>query len=106
MYRYLVIFISLSCVFVVFDLSAASTDPTKPFDYSASSVAGTDDNKLVLQSIVHGDGIHTAVINGQVMVQGDTLAQYKIIVIDDNSVILKSDSERVQLYVFKNEVLQ
>jgi MSHA biogenesis protein MshK len=106
--------INLSIVFVVMSLSyvasAASNDPTKPFGQSdvSSNGAGGEllKNKLVLQSIVHGDGIHTAVINGKVIKPGERIGEYRLIAINDASVVLRNDDERLKLHIFKRSVLK
>jgi len=94
--------ISLSLV-----TSAASEDPTKPFGQSsASSNHNLLTNILVLQSIIHGDGIHTAVINGKVIKPGEHIGQYRLVAINDASVVLRSDDERLKLYVFKQSIIK
>ena len=63
-------------------------------------------NKLVLQSIIHGDGIHTAVINGKVIKPGEQVAQYRLEAINDASVVLRNDDETLKLYVFKQSIIK
>ena len=50
-------------------LGYANPDPTKPFGaISQAGAEATDKNKdLVLDSIIHGEGIHTVVINGKLL---------------------------------------
>jgi hypothetical protein len=104
-YKYVSLLSLLFVVCIAFNISAATTDPTKPFGYSASSVEIIE-NKLLLQSIVHGDGTRIAVINGTVIKEGDILGQYKVAQIDDNSVILRDGSDSIKLHIFKNTVLK
>ncbi len=87
-------------------MQAASVDPTRPFDQSASKGALPGKNKLVLESIVHGNGIHTVVINGKVLKPKETIGQYQLLAVNDDSVILQSATERLKLYVFKASVLK
>ncbi len=94
--------IGTSCI-----TSATNVDPTKPFGQGvllASDNQATD--KLILQSIIHGDGIHTAVINGKVIKHDDYIGQYRLVAINDTSVILRSEDERLKLYVFKASVVK
>jgi hypothetical protein len=101
-YKYSLFF---SLIFITFNISAASNDPTKPFGYSTVS-GNIAENKLVLQSIVQGNGTRTAVINGSLIKQGETFGQYKLTQIDDNSVVLQDGSDHIKLYLFKNTVLK
>ena len=87
--------------------SAASVDPTQPFGSgTVSSNKDSAENELVLQSIIHGDGIHTAVINGKVVKPGEHIGKYRLVAINDTSVILRSDDERLKLYVFSENVIK
>ncbi|KGJ92374.1 hypothetical protein [Colwellia psychrerythraea] len=84
---------------------AADTDPTRPF-----GVSGTGDNNalkrdggFVLSSIIHGDGIHTAVINGKIYKMFDYIGEYRITAINSHSVILRSKSKRLKINIFKQK---
>ena len=85
---------------------AASVDPTKPFGHSGFSSSGVIKNKLVLQSIIHGDGLHTAVINGKVLKPGESIGQYKLVAVNDTSVVLRSETKRLKLHVFKRKIFK
>jgi MSHA biogenesis protein MshK len=86
---------------------AANIDPTRPFDSATKSSTNQPvTSKLVLQSIIHGDGIHTAVINGMVIKPGEHIGQYRLVAINDTSVILGNADERVKLYVFKQKIIK
>jgi len=98
----------LSVVISVSYISAAATvDPTKPFGQGAAlSNDSKVTNKLILQSIIHGDGIHTAVINGKIIKPNEYIGQYRLVAINDASVVLRSDDERLKLYVFKQSIIK
>ena len=83
---------------------AADVDPTRPFGVSGS---GSDsklkrDGGFLLASIIHGDGIHTAVINGKIYKMFDYVGEYRITAINSHSVILRSKTKRLKINIFKN----
>ena len=84
---------------------AADVDPTKPFGTSGSGVNGQEprDGGFVLSSIIHGDGIHTAVINGEIYKMFDYIGEYRITAINSHSVILRSTTKRLKINIFKNK---
>lgn len=84
----------------------AETDPTRPFNHSATSVVSPKGEKLVLESIIHGDGIHTVVINGQVLKTFDHIGEYQLTAVNDQSVILRSKTQRLKLNIFKREAVK
>ncbi len=84
---------------------AADVDPTRPF-----GVSGSDSNNqlkrdagFILSSVIHGDGIHTAVINGKIYKMFDYVDEYRITAINSHSVILRSKSKRLKINVFKSK---
>ncbi|ALO36749.1 hypothetical protein CMT41_16060 [Colwellia sp. MT41] len=82
---------------------AADIDPTRPFGVSGS---GTNhqlkrDGGFLLSSIIHGDGIHTAVINGKIYSMFDYVGEYRITAINSHSVILRSKTKRLKINIFK-----
>lgn len=84
---------------------AADVDPTRPF-----GVNGTDtnsqkklDSDFILSSIIHGDGIHTAVINGKIYKMFDYVGDYRITAINSHSVILRSKAKRLKINIFKRK---
>ena len=83
----------------------AKVDPTGPFGLSGSSPHIAIEKKLVLESIIHGDGIHTVVINGKVMKPNDTIGEYRLIAVNDQSVVLRSETQRLKLHVFKENIV-
>jgi len=84
---------------------AADTDPTRPFGVSGSNNNAQlkRDGGFKLTSIIHGDGIHTAVINGKIYKMFDYVGEYRITAINSHSVILRSKSKRLKINVFKNK---
>jgi len=84
----------------------ADTDPTRPFGHSAKSSITPNGKKLVLESIIHGDGIHTVVINGKVLKTFDHIGEYQLTAVNDQSVILRSKTQRLELHIFKSNVVK
>jgi len=85
---------------------AKNIDPTGPFGHKISSPVTVAEKVLVLESIIHGNGIHTVVINGKVLKMFDTIGGFKITAVNDQSVILRSDTQRLKLYIFKNNIVK
>lgn len=89
---------------------AQNVDPTKPLSgVGLSSMTKTDTvskAELVLESIVHGYEVHTAVINGQVLKVGDFIRQYKLVAVNNTSVVLRSAEKRLKLSVFSGVVVK
>ncbi|MDP7593312.1 MAG: hypothetical protein QF552_11595 [Litorilituus sp.] len=98
---------SLFICFFLFSgiVSAGSIDPTGPFGYSQKSIEKEAKRALVLESIIHGDGVHTVVINGQVMKPSDTIGEYKLIAVNDQSVVLRSKTQRLKLHIFNENAV-
>lgn len=84
----------------------ADTDPTRPFGHSTALSATPNGKKLVLESIIHGDGIHTVVINGKVLKTFDHIGEYQLTAVNDQSVILRSKTQRLKLEMFKSNVVK
>ncbi|WP_440876252.1 hypothetical protein [Thalassotalea sp. PLHSN55] len=89
-------------------VNAQSIDPTKPFGFSSqgSSTSIKGKGPLVLESIIHSDKIHTAVINGQVMKVGDSIGKHRLVAVNDNSVVLRTETERLKLSVFSGVIVK
>jgi hypothetical protein len=107
-----VTFISL-CVVVFLSsmkISAQDVDPTKPLAATSfTSIAKAEEiakAELVLESIVHGYEVHTAVINGHVLKVGDFIRQYKLVAVNSTSVVLRSAEKRLKLSVFSGVVVK
>jgi len=94
----------LLTVLTSFVSTAADVDPTRPFDISSSGNSQLKrENGFKLTSIIHGDGIHTAVINGKIYNMFDHIGEYRITAINSHSVILRSKTKRLKINVFKSK---
>jgi len=107
--------VAFSCLFFIalfsaFTVSAQNVDPTKPLSKggypSISHTGKTTKAELILESIVHGYEVHTAVINGQVLKVGDSILQYKLVAVNNTSVVLRSAEKRLKLSVFSGVVVK
>jgi MSHA biogenesis protein MshK len=105
-FKFTPVFILLCGVACSITQALADTDPTRPFGHSVTSPVTPNSQKLVLESIIHGDGIHTVVINGKVLKTFDHIGEYQITAVNDQSVILRSKTQRLKLHVFKPNVLK
>ncbi|WP_019027306.1 hypothetical protein [Colwellia piezophila] len=82
---------------------AVDVDPTRPFGQSGSGSSSLvkRDGGFVLSSIIHGEGIHTAVINGEIYNMFDYVGEYRLTAINSQSIILRSKSKRLKINIFK-----
>lgn len=85
-------------------------DPTRPLfgSKTATNILRTN-KKLVLESIFHGSygyDPHTAVINGKPMKVNDTIGEYRLVKVNDESVILLSSEKRLKLYIFSQKIIK
>ncbi len=87
-------------------VTAAQVDPTSPFGQSGQARATPDGKALVLESIVHGEGIHTVVISGKVLKTFDYIGEYQLTAVNDQSVILRSKTKRLKLTIFKRDIVK
>ena len=111
MFKYLTLTsLCLIILFTTFSVSARNTDPTKPLSAesfsSISKAKATAKAELILESIVHGFEVHTAVINGQVLKVGDFIRQYELVSMNNTSVVLRSAEKRLKLSVFSSVVVK
>jgi MSHA biogenesis protein MshK len=84
---------------------AKSVDPTKPFNLSVSSAANmTNNNALILQTIVESGEHKSVVINGQLLMLGDQIRQYTLSEITDHYVLLSSSEKNIKLSMFSSVV--
>jgi hypothetical protein len=93
-----------------FSVNGQNIDPTKPLSSnsfsSVSKTGKTINAELILESIVHGSEVHTAVINGQVLKVGDSILQYELVAVNNTSVVLRSAEKRLKLSVFSGVVVK
>lgn len=99
----------LGLLLVVAVMPAFSADPTKPFTVGSGAVSGAEkqaDKSLVLESIIHGPEVHTAVINGKPMQVGDSIGEFRLVAVNDKSVVLRSEEESKKLHIFSSAVIK
>ena len=100
----------LVCFALVSQAALADTkglDPTKPLFGSKQSQAVKVGKNLVLEGIFHGSHgakTHTAVINGQSLKVNDYIGEYRLVAVNDDSVVLRSSEKRLKLSVFTSIV--
>lgn len=83
----------------------AADDPTKPFGVVSSSYGEVTKVKtMTLDSIIHGAGVHTAIINGKLVKVGDYIGEFKLVAVNDKSVLLRSEEESKKLFIFSELV--
>lgn len=80
----------------------AASDPTKPFSAGQLGSAAKVEkvNQMKLESIIHGNGVHTIIINGKLLKVGDYIGEFKLVAVNDKSVVLRSEDERKKLEIF------
>ena len=101
MFKYLIGILAIFSTFFGAEKVWAENDPTKPFSGGKTIFGQTVKSKpLVLQSIIHGHNTHTVIINDQLMKVGDTIGEYRLIAVNDKSVLLRSAEESKKLYIF------
>lgn len=105
-FKFTTSFILFLGLFCLASQALADTDPTRPFGHRATSPATSEGQQLVLESIIHGDGIHTVVINGQVLKTFDRIGEFQLTAVNDQSVILRSETQRLKLHVFKSNLVK
>lgn len=106
MFKFTTLFIFLCGFSCTVTQALAQTDPTRPFGHSATSSITSNDKKLILESIIHGDGIHTVVINGEVLKTLDYIGEYQLTAVNDQSVILRSKTKQLKLHLFKSDLVK
>lgn len=90
-------------------MAYAEVDPTKPFNNIHSGSANTvtvNQEQLRLDSIIHGNNVHTAVINGALLKVGDNIGEYTLVAVNDKSVVLSAEGERKELAIFSQIINQ
>jgi len=86
---------------------AQNVDPTKPLSIYgiASSNNVEKSGELVLETIVFGNQVRTAIINGKLLKVGDTIGEHKVLIVNDKNVVLGRDDERLKLTLFSAAVV-
>lgn len=80
--------------------SFAQSDPTKPLRLSSSGQQVVQKGALRLESIIHREQGKTAIVNGQMVREGDTLGAYQVRAIGDKSITLESPERAITLNLF------
>jgi hypothetical protein len=96
----------LIIVVITHSASAVKFDPTRPFGHKVASSVTSDEKKMVLESIIHGDGINTVVISGRLLKKFDYIGEYQLTAINQKSVILRSAVESIRLTIFKPNIVK
>ena len=82
-------------------------DPTKPLFGGESAQIMNVGEKLILEGIFHGShggNTHTVIINGQSLKVNDTIGEYRLVAVNDDSVVLRSSDKRLKLAIFSGVV--
>jgi MSHA biogenesis protein MshK len=105
----LVLMLVIVNIVMVFE-AKAELDPSKPFTASIASTANTGSTgateavikqvTLDLQSIIQQQEVRRAIINGKLVVEGDTIEAYELVAINTNTVVLRSAEKRLRLTLF------
>ncbi len=98
-------------------------DPTRPYQWAESSVAGAEGqvgadtttagadattgqskavNELTLDSILYGPDRRFTIINGQMMREGDVINKVKVIRIKPRFVVVQKNGEKITLTLYKS----
>jgi len=87
---------------------AQNIDPTKPLSSygSAGENSLKKEGAMVLETIVYSEQVRTAVINGKILKVGDTIGEHQVLVVNDKSVILGLNEERLKLTLFSEIVVK
>lgn len=84
-------------------------DPTKPLAGSQQEINIQLSKNLTLEGIFHGSQggeTHTVIINGQTLKVNDMVGEYKLVAVNDDSVILRSSEKRLKLNVFSSSIIK
>lgn len=86
-------------------VAAQGSDPTRPLTgFALIGTSAQGSQKLVLEAIVHGDAIHTAVINNKKLKVGGMIGEYTLTAVNDTSVVLRSGEEKIKLSLFSSVI--
>ena len=106
MFKFITLLLLVCSFFCSISQVLADTDPTRPFGYSAPVSVTPKGQQLVLESIIHGNGVHTVVINGKVLKALDHIGEYQLTAVNDQSVILRSKTKQLKLHIFKSDLVK
>lgn len=79
------------------------SDPTRPLDYQV--ISKTQENQLSLQAIFSGNGgASKAIINGELLSEGQKIESWNVTSITSQEVSLKSGSKSKKLFLRKSVI--
>ena len=82
-------------------------DPTRPLVSSDGKNVVTEQENIqlpTLQSVIMGDGSARAVINGEIYRAGQSVADFKVVGIDTDSVVLERAGKRHRMTIFAKNI--
>ena len=85
---------------------SAKVDPTRPFGHKGLTTITPEGKALVLESIISGDGVKTVVVSGNILKMHDYIGEYQLIEVKTQSVVLSSESDQVELTLFKDNLIK
>lgn len=99
------VFLATFLLFCSFAAFTQEVDPTRPLGVTtSSSIFKVKKSALTLQSIIKIGSNHKVVINGEVLKIGDTYRGYKLLVINQNGVVLESSQGKMELSLFSGVI--
>ncbi|WP_085757709.1 hypothetical protein [Oceanicoccus sagamiensis] len=95
--------ILLSILFTLSTVAWSLEDPTRPSSYRS---VGKKQEGLRLESILFSETRKVAVINGNVLSEGDAMGGTKVIRISKNSVMVSDNGKSVTLELSRTDIRQ
>src|SRR5687768_11790743 len=90
-------YFGLLLVVLTFSCQAELTDPTRPANFDPATITTTLAKSLSLDAIFYSPTEQHAIINGQTLHQGDTIAGYRLLQIKPQAVIVKGPNGTFEL---------
>lgn len=103
MCRYILFFqrgLLLALLIITFNCHAALKDPTRPAGFDPYAIAATASKGLSLDAIFYSPQEQRAIINGQTLHQGDSIAGFRLLQIKPQAVVLKGPNGIIELPLF------
>ena len=85
---------------------SAQVDPTRPFGHRGLGTVTPKGKQMVLESIIYGEGVYTVVISGNILKIDDYIGEYQLVEATQKSVILRNANERIELKIFKDNLVK
>ena len=90
--------------------AANGIDPTRPLVGSKIATNTFVANKaLILESIFHGShggNTHIVVISGKTMQVNDMIGDFRLVAVNDGSVVLRSSEKKLKLHIFSPQIIK